>query len=51
VPAFFTIMDDVGRLFSRLFGRVVGRSDDAPTKPVTAPPIDAAPPELGKPAH
>jgi multidrug efflux pump subunit AcrB len=51
VPAFFTIMDDVGRLFSRLFGRLVGRSDDAPTKPVTAPSMDAAPQEVGKPAH
>jgi hypothetical protein len=51
VPAFFTIMDDVGRLFSRLFGRLVGRSDDAPTKPLTAPPMDAAPQEVGKPAH
>jgi multidrug efflux pump subunit AcrB len=28
VPAFFTLMDDLGHLFGRVFGRFVGRSDE-----------------------
>jgi hypothetical protein len=28
VPALFTLTDDVGRLASRLFGRVVGPAED-----------------------
>jgi hypothetical protein len=37
VPAFFTIMDDTGRLFSRLFGRLLAGSDNPSTKHVTIP--------------
>jgi AcrB/AcrD/AcrF family len=37
VPALFTIMDDVGRLSWRLFGRFVGAADEA--KPAHAPSI------------
>jgi multidrug efflux pump subunit AcrB len=52
VPAFFTIMDDVGRLFARVFGRLVGGSDDPPTKHVTTPPPAAhMSQEAEKPAH
>jgi multidrug efflux pump subunit AcrB len=52
VPAFFTIMDDVGRLFSRVFGRLVGGSDDPPTKHVTTPPpVASMSQEAEKPAH
>jgi multidrug efflux pump subunit AcrB len=52
VPAFFTIMDDLGRLFARVFGRLVGGSDDPPTKHVTTPPPAAPmPQEAEKPAH
>jgi Cu/Ag efflux pump CusA len=28
VPAFFTIMDDFGRLMGRLFGRLVGKAEE-----------------------
>ena len=28
VPAFFTIMDDIGQIFSRVFGRFVGPADE-----------------------
>jgi Mg2+/citrate symporter len=31
VPAFFTIMDDSGRLFSRLFERFLERSENPPS--------------------
>jgi multidrug efflux pump subunit AcrB len=52
VPAFFTIMDDVGRLFSRVFGRVLGGSGDPPTThATTAPPAAPMPQEAEKPAH
>jgi hypothetical protein len=49
VPAFFTIMDDAGRVFSWLFGRFLGGSDDPPTKHVATPTTDPVPQQAGKP--
>ena len=51
VPAFFTIMDDAGRVFSWLFGRFLGGSDDPPTKHVATPTADHVPQQAGKPAQ
>ena len=51
VPAFFTIMNDVGRLFARVFGRLLGGSDDPPKKHVPTPPAGPMPQEAEKPAH
>jgi len=55
VPAFFTIMDDVGRLFSWMFGRFVGGADEPrPVHAGTAPAPPRAekepPPPVEKPA-
>jgi hydrophobic/amphiphilic exporter-1 (mainly G- bacteria), HAE1 family len=51
VPAFFTIMDDAGRVFWWLFGRFLGGSDDPPTKHVATPATDPVPQQAGKPAE
>jgi Cu/Ag efflux pump CusA len=51
VPAFFTIMDDTGRLFSRLLGRLLGRSDNPTTKHVTIPSAAPMPQLAGDPAQ
>ena len=51
VPAFFTIMDDAGRVFSWLFGRFLGGSDDPPAKHVATPTTDPVPQQAGKPAQ
>jgi multidrug efflux pump subunit AcrB len=42
VPAFFTIMDDFGRLCWWLFGRFIGKADE---------PVHAAEPPIGDPAY
>jgi AcrB/AcrD/AcrF family len=34
VPAFFVLMDDLSRLFSRILGRFVGPSDEPDEEPV-----------------
>jgi hydrophobe/amphiphile efflux-1 (HAE1) family protein len=39
VPAFFTIMDDLGLLVGRVFGRFVGKADE-PAQATGAPPSD-----------
>jgi Cu/Ag efflux pump CusA len=45
VPAFFILMDDLSRLFSRLFSRFVGPKDEpvleAPGRAIPAAPADA----------
>ena len=52
VPAFFTIMDDVGRLFSACSAGCLGGSGDPPTThATTAPPAAPMPQEAEKPAH
>ena len=49
VPALFTIMDDVGYLSGRLFGRFIGPADEAkPAHPVPVP-MDAK--EVGEGAQ
>ncbi len=48
VPAFFTIMDDLGWLISRVFGRFVGGSDEPP--PVHAEKAPAPAPAEKEPA-
>ncbi len=46
VPAFFVIMDDLGRLLSRVFGRFIGGADEpgagAAAKPPSAPDLHAS---------
>ncbi|MCC6776900.1 MAG: efflux RND transporter permease subunit [Hyphomicrobiales bacterium] len=45
VPAFFTIMDDLGRLIGWIFGRFIGKADEPPKGPLaSAQPAPAAPP-------
>jgi multidrug efflux pump subunit AcrB len=44
VPAFFALMDDLGQLLLRVFGRFVGKADAEP-----APSHAAAPGHAGKP--
>ena len=39
VPAFFTIMDDVGRLSWRIFGRLIGKTDEPASDDAAKPPI------------
>ena len=51
VPAFFTIMDDTGRLFSRLFGRLLAGSDNPSPKHVTIPGPASMPQLAGDPAQ
>ena len=51
VPAFFTIMDDTGRLFSRLFGRVLAGSDNASAKHAKIPSVASMPQPAGDPAQ
>jgi multidrug efflux pump subunit AcrB len=51
VPAFFTIMDDTGRLFSRTLGHFLERSDNPPTKHVTVPSPAPIPQLAGAPAQ
>ncbi len=51
VPAFFTIMDDTGRLFSRLFGRVLAGSDNASAKHAKIPSAASMPQPAGDPAQ
>jgi len=46
VPALFTIMDDVGYLSGRLFGRFIGPADEA--KPVHATPVPMDAKEAGE---
>jgi hydrophobe/amphiphile efflux-1 (HAE1) family protein len=49
VPAFFTIMDDVGRLTWRVFGRLVGKADEpAPGDAVAHPSDDRGADHSGK---
>jgi hypothetical protein len=36
VPAFFLIMDDLSRLMSRIFSRMIGKKDEAPAPPDNA---------------
>ncbi|WP_018262800.1 efflux RND transporter permease subunit [Methylobacterium sp. WSM2598] len=45
VPAIFVLMDDLARLFVRLFGRFVGAVDEAPAHPHAAAPY-APPPRI-----
>jgi predicted RND superfamily exporter protein len=46
VPAFFTIMDDFGRLTWRIFGRFIGKTDEPPSKEAaTAPVVTMSSPE------
>jgi multidrug efflux pump subunit AcrB len=46
VPAFFTLMDDFGRLMARIFGRFIGGADEHPPGAATKPSAsDAHPPE------
>ena len=47
VPAFFTIMDDFGRLCWRLFGRFIGKADEPPTPQPMTPPTGVAGPSRG----
>ena len=59
VPAFFLIMDDLSRLISRLFSRIIGPKEDEPEEPaahILAERIDALearldgrPPQRGAP--
>jgi hydrophobe/amphiphile efflux-1 (HAE1) family protein len=43
VPAVFTLLDDIGKLFWRLFGRFVGETDEPEAVPAHAPaPVPAA---------
>jgi hypothetical protein len=51
VPAFFTIMDDTGRLFSRTLGHFLARSDNPPKKHVTVPSPAPMPQLAGGPAQ
>ena len=51
VPAFFTIMDDTGRLFSRTLGHFLEKSDNPPTKHVTVPSPAPIPQLAGAPAQ
>jgi multidrug efflux pump subunit AcrB len=39
VPAFFTIMDDVGRLSWRIFGGLIGKTDEPASDDAAKPPI------------
>ncbi len=41
VPAFFTIMDDFGRLCWRIFGRFIGTADEPPPAEMAKPPIES----------
>ncbi len=47
VPAFFTLMDDVGRITSRLFSKILGPADEAPSG---SPPVVAQTVEPIQPA-
>lgn len=49
VPAFFTLMDDVGRFFSWLFAKTLGPTDEEPAgaSPVTATAAPSASPLAG----
>jgi hydrophobic/amphiphilic exporter-1 (mainly G- bacteria), HAE1 family len=38
VPSFFTVMDDLGNLMRRLFGRFIGPTDEPDAEVMTAPP-------------
>lgn len=38
VPSFFTVMDDVGNLVWRIFGRFIGPTDEPPSEDVPEPP-------------
>jgi multidrug efflux pump subunit AcrB len=52
VPSFFTVMDDVGRLLGRLFGRFIGPADEpdeALREEAAAAPMRAHPAEARKP--
>src|SRR5882757_3039037 len=51
VPAFFTIMDDAGRVFSWLFGRVLAGSDNASAKHAKIPSAASMPQPAGDPAQ
>ncbi len=43
VPAFFVIMDDLGRLILRTFGRLIGKADEpTPDRPEKPPDVEAA---------
>jgi hypothetical protein len=48
VPAFFALMDDLGALIWRIFGRFVGKADEGPAHGHPAPAHAAATPA---PAH
>ena len=41
VPAFFTVMDDFGRLIWRVFGRFIGKADEPAASDADGPPIVA----------
>jgi hypothetical protein len=41
VPAFFTIVDDFGRLCWRLFGRFIGKADEPAPAEIAKPPIES----------
>jgi hydrophobe/amphiphile efflux-1 (HAE1) family protein len=43
VPSFFTIMDDLGNLMGRIFGRFIGPGEDAEAAPADASPVPIAP--------
>jgi len=37
VPSFFTVMDDLGNVMQRIFGRFIGPRDEPPAEPQTPP--------------
>jgi len=43
VPSFFTVMDDVGRLIWRIFGRFIGPTDEHPDSPHAPPQSNVLP--------
>jgi multidrug efflux pump subunit AcrB len=52
VPAFFTLMDDFGRLMARIFGRFIGGADEHPPGAAPKPSAsDAHPPEHAAADH
>jgi hypothetical protein len=50
VPAFFVIMDDLGRVLLRIFGRFIGKADE-PTPDRPEKPLDAGAGQRGAAEH
>jgi hydrophobe/amphiphile efflux-1 (HAE1) family protein len=52
VPAFFTLMDDFGRLMARIFGRFIGKADEHPPGAAPKPSAsDVHPPDKAGADH